>query len=169
MEYMDYIIYFIKSDENIKIIVNTTTTNAFKISTLENVTNIQSKEISTLEDDISNNASRIVAINNSFTATTDKLKTDLKNEIQNRDDADIMIQLNISEESKKRYHAIMAEEIRAINSENNLDNMIKTAQDTLNKSIEDESKLRNDSLSQLENSIKEDSTNHSKAISSEQS
>ena len=33
---------FIKSDENIKIIVNTTTTNAFKISTLENVTNIQS-------------------------------------------------------------------------------------------------------------------------------
>ena len=69
---------FIKSDENIKIIVNTTTTNASKISTLENVTNIQSKEISTLEDDISNNASRIVAINNSFTATTDKLKTDLK-------------------------------------------------------------------------------------------
>jgi hypothetical protein len=160
---------FIKSDENIKIIVNTTTTNAFKISTLENVTNIQSKEISTLEDDISNNASRIVAINNSFTATTDKLKIDLKNEIQNRDDADIMIQLNISEESKKRYHAIMAEEIRAINSENNLDNMIKTAQDTLKQSIEDESKLRNDSLSQLENSIKENSTNHSKSISSEQS
>ena len=70
---------FIKSDENIKIIVNTTTTNAFKISTLENVTNIQSKEISTLEDDISHNASRIVAINNSFTESTDKLKTDLKN------------------------------------------------------------------------------------------
>ena len=69
---------FIKSDENIEIIVNTTTTNAFKISTLENVTNIQSKEIITLEDDISNNASRIVAINNSFTATTDKLKTYLK-------------------------------------------------------------------------------------------
>ena len=73
---------FIKSDKNIKIIVNTTTTNIFKISTLENVTNIQSKKISALEDDISNNASRIVAINNSFTATTDKLKTDLKNEIQ---------------------------------------------------------------------------------------
>ena len=91
---------FIKSDDNIKIIVNTTTTNASKISTLENVTNIQSKEISTLEDDISNNASRIVAINNSFTATTEKLKTDLKNEIQNRNDADIMIQLSISEESK---------------------------------------------------------------------
>ena len=70
---------FVKSDENIKIIVNTTTTNAFKISTLENVTNIQSKEIITLEDDISNNASIIVAINNSFTATTDKLKLDLKN------------------------------------------------------------------------------------------
>ena len=133
---------FIKSDENIKIIVNTTTTNAFKISTLENVTNIQSKEISTLEDDISNNASRIVAINNSFTVTTDKLKLDLKNEIQNRDDADIMIQLNISEESKKRYHAIMAEESRAINSENNLDNMIKTAQDSLNQSFEDESKIK---------------------------
>ena len=134
---------FIKSDENIKTIVNTTTTNAFKISTLENVTNIQSKEISTLEDDISHNASRIVAINNSFTATTDKLNTYFKNEIQNRDDADIMIQLNISEESKKRHHAIMAKETRAINAENNLDNMIKTAQDTLNKSIQDESKLRN--------------------------
>ena len=38
----------------------------------------------------------------------------------------------------------MAEETRAINSENNLDNMIKTAQDTSNQSIEDESKLRND-------------------------
>ena len=38
---------FITSDENIKIIVNTTTINASKISTLENVTNIQSKEIST--------------------------------------------------------------------------------------------------------------------------
>ena len=62
------------------LMVNTTTNNASKISTLENVTNIQSKEISTLEDDISNNASRIVAINNSFNATTDKLKTDLKNE-----------------------------------------------------------------------------------------
>jgi hypothetical protein len=159
---------FIKSDENIKIIVNTTTTNAFKISTLENATNIQSKEIITLEDDISNNASRIVAINNSFTATTDKLKLDLKNEIQNRDDADIMIQSNISEESKKRYHAIMAEETRAINSENNVDNMIKTAQDTLNQSIEDESKLRNYSLSQLENIVKEDSTNHSKSIMSEE-
>ena len=147
---------FITSDENIKIIVNTTTINASKISTLENVTNIQSKEISTLEDDISNNASRIVAINNSFTATTDKLKTDLKNEIQNRDDADIMIQLNISEESKKRYHAIMAEEIRAINSEINLDNMIKTAQDTLKQSIEDESKLRTESLIKLENNIIEE-------------
>jgi hypothetical protein len=54
--------------------VNTTTNNASKISTLKNVTNIQSKEISTQEDDISNNASRIVAINNLFTATTDKLK-----------------------------------------------------------------------------------------------
>ena len=43
---------FIKSDENIKIIVNTTTTNAFKISTLENVTNIQSKEIITLEESL---------------------------------------------------------------------------------------------------------------------
>ena len=64
-----------------------------------------------------------------------------------------MIQLNISEESKNWYHAIMAEESRAINSENNLDNMIKTAQDTLKQSIEDESKFRNDSLSQLENSI----------------
>ena len=67
---------FIKSDENIKIIVNATTNNASKISTLENVTNVQSKEIITLEDYISNNASWIVAINNSFTATTDKLKTD---------------------------------------------------------------------------------------------
>ena len=63
----------------------------------------------------------------------------------------------------------MAEETRAINSENNLDNMVKTAQDTLNQSIKDESKLRNDSLSQLENSIKEDSANNSKAILSEQS
>ena len=63
----------------------------------------------------------------------------------------------------------MAEETRAINAENNLDNMIKTAQDTLKQSIEDESKLRNDSLSQLDNSIKENSTNHSKSISSEQS
>jgi hypothetical protein len=140
-----------------------------KFQTLENVTNIQSQEISTLEDDISKNASRIVAINNSFTATTDKLKLDLKNEKETRDDADIMIQLNISEESTKQYHAIMAEEARAINAEKNLDSMIKTAQDTLNQSIEDESKLRNDSLNQLENSIKEDSTNHSKAISSEQS
>ena len=72
-----------------------------------------------------------------------------------------MIQLNISEESIKRYHAIMAEETRAINSENNLDIMIKTAQDTLNQSIEDESKLINDSLSQLENIIQKKSTNHS--------
>jgi hypothetical protein len=47
--------------------------------------------------------------------------------------------------------------------------MIKTAQDTLNQSIEDESKLINDLLSQFETIIKEDSTNHSKAISSEQS
>ena len=31
----------------------------------------------------------------------------------------------------------MAEETRAINSENYLDNMIKTAQDTLNRSIEE--------------------------------
>ena len=62
----------------------------------------------------------------------------------------------------------MAEESRAINSENNLDNMIKTAQDTLNKSIEDESKLRNDLLSLLENSIKENSTTHSKSIMSEE-
>ena len=81
---------------------------------------------------------------------------------------DSLIQLNISEESKKRYHSIMAEESRAINSENNLDNMIKTAQDTFNKSIEDESKLRNDSLNQLENIVKEDSTNHSKSIMSEE-
>ena len=63
---------FIKNDKNIKIVVNTTTTNAFKISTSENVTNIQSKEIITFEDDISNNTSRIVCINNSFSATTDK-------------------------------------------------------------------------------------------------
>ena len=58
-----------------------------------------------------------------------------------------MIQLNISEESTKQYHAIMAEEARAINAEKNLDSMIKTAQDTLNQSIEDELKLINDSLS----------------------
>ena len=129
---------FVKSDENIKIIVNTTTNNASKISTLENVSIIQLKEITSLENEISNNSSRIIAINNSFRETTEKLKLDLQNEIQNRDDADIMIQLNISEESKKRYHAVMAEESRAINAKNNLDNMIKTAQDTLNKSIEDE-------------------------------
>ena len=35
----------------------------------------------------------------------------------------------------------MAEETRAINFENNLDNMIKTAQDSLNQSIVHESKL----------------------------
>jgi hypothetical protein len=46
-----------------------------------------------------------------------------------------LIQLNISEESKKWYHAIMAEETRAINAEKHLDNMIKIAQDTLNQSI----------------------------------
>ena len=137
---------FVKSDENIKIIVNTTTNNASKISTLENVSIIQLKEITSLENEISNNSSRIVAINNSFRETTEKLKLDLQNEIQNRDDADIMIQLNISEESKKRYHAIMAEESRAINSEKKIDNMIKTAQDTLKQSIEDESKLRKLSL-----------------------
>ena len=50
-----------------------------------------------------------------------------------------MIQLNISEESKKWHHDIMNEQIRASNAENNLDNMIKTAQDSLNQSIEDES------------------------------
>jgi predicted RNase H-like nuclease (RuvC/YqgF family) len=89
---------FVKSDENIKIIVNTTTNNASKISTLENVSIIQLKEITSLKNDISNNSSRIVSINNSFRETTEKLKLDLQNEIQNRDDADIMIQLNIIEE-----------------------------------------------------------------------
>jgi hypothetical protein len=88
----------VKSDENIKIIVNTTTNNASKISTLENVSIIQLKEITSLKNDISNNSSRIVSINNSFRETTEKLKLDLQNEIQNRDDADIMIQLNIIEE-----------------------------------------------------------------------
>jgi hypothetical protein len=78
--------------------VNTTTNNASKISTLENVSIIQLKEITSLKNDISNNSSRIVSINNSFRETTEKLKLDLQNEIQNRDDADIMIQLNIIEE-----------------------------------------------------------------------
>jgi len=67
---------FVTSDENIVQLVNRTTTNASNINTLQSTTNSQADEINQLESDISTNASNIVAINNSFTATTDVLRTD---------------------------------------------------------------------------------------------
>jgi len=79
---------FVTSDENIVQLVNRTTSNASNINTLQTTTTSQANEINQLESDISTNASNIVAINNSFTATTDLLRTDLNSEIADRTSAD---------------------------------------------------------------------------------
>ena len=93
---------FVTSDENIVQLVNRTTTNASSINTLQSTTTSQANEINHLETDIANNASNIVAINNSFSATTDLLRTDLNSEITNRTSADTTLQANIDAESAAR-------------------------------------------------------------------
>jgi len=93
---------FVTSDENIVQLVNRTTTNASSINTLQSTTTSQANEINHLETDIANNASNIVAINNSFSATTDLLRTDLNSEITNRTSADTTLQANIDAESAVR-------------------------------------------------------------------
>jgi len=69
---------------------------------LEFTTTSQTNEIDQLETDIANNASNIVAINNSFTATTDLLRTDLNSETTNRTSADSSLQSNIDSEAATR-------------------------------------------------------------------
>jgi len=93
---------FVTSDENIVQLVNRTTTNASSINTLQSTTTSQANEIDQLETDIANNASNIVAINNSFTSTTDLLRTDLTSEISNRSNADSTLQTNIDSEASTR-------------------------------------------------------------------
>ena len=89
---------FVTSDENIVQLVNRTTTNASSINTLQSTTTSQSNEINQLETDIANNASNIVAINNSFTSTTDLLRTALNSESATRLANDNTLELNLNNE-----------------------------------------------------------------------
>jgi len=88
---MDRWVHFIKLQHDKK-----------NINTLQTTTTSQAAEIDTLETDIAYNASNIVAINNSFTSTTDLLRTDLTSETTNRTNADSTLQSNIDSEAATR-------------------------------------------------------------------
>jgi hypothetical protein len=88
---------FITSDENIVVLVNRTTTDASNINTIQSTTNSQADEINQFESDISNNSLNIIAINNSFTNTTDLLRTNLNSEISNRTSADTILENSIND------------------------------------------------------------------------
>jgi L-rhamnose mutarotase len=74
--------------------------------------------------------------------TQDSLKEYIEDESKLRTNSLIQLENSIIEEYKTMHRDIMNEESRAINAENNLDNMIKNTQDTLNQSIENESKIK---------------------------
>ena len=173
---------FVTSDENIVQLVNRTTTNASSINTLQSTTTSQAAEIDTLETDIANNASNIVAINNSFTSTTDLLRTDLTSEISNRTNADSTLQSNIDSEAATRLASdntlqdnIDAEKVLRENADStlqtNIDNEASTRttnDNTLQDNIDAEKVLRENADIQLQSNIDAESTARVTAVLSEE-
>jgi len=173
---------FVTSDENIVQLVNRTTTNASSINTLQSTTTSQANEIDQLETDIANNASNIVAINNSFTSTTDLLRTDLDSEISNRIAGDTTVQLNLDNEAATRLandntlqDNIDAEKVLRENADStlqtNIDNEASTRttnDNTLQDNIEAEEVLRENADTQLQSNIDSEASLRAAAVLSEE-